>query len=67
MERQGGEEAGVLIAFEADGGGAEPVSGLIAAGSLEARVGAVRRYLSTPRPTERPGGKSAGPASPSPP
>ncbi|MEU9044259.1 MULTISPECIES: hypothetical protein [unclassified Kitasatospora] len=42
--RQCGEPPGVLVAFEADGGGTEPVSGLIAAGSLEVRVGWVLRH-----------------------
>ncbi|MFJ9695924.1 hypothetical protein [Kitasatospora sp. NPDC101183] len=44
VERQVGERPGVVVAFEADGGGAEPVTGLIAAGSLEARVGTVLRH-----------------------
>ncbi|MFJ8622387.1 hypothetical protein ACIRD3_06020 [Kitasatospora sp. NPDC093550] len=44
VERQCGEPPGVLVAFEADGGGAEPVTGLIAAGSLEVRLGLVLRY-----------------------
>ncbi|MET9177511.1 hypothetical protein ABZX88_04685 [Kitasatospora aureofaciens] len=44
VERQCGEEPGVLLAFEADGGGPEPVSGLIAAGDLEVRVGTVLRH-----------------------
>jgi hypothetical protein len=44
VERQCGEEPGVLVAFEADSGGPEPVSGLIAAASVEVRVGTVLRY-----------------------
>ncbi|WP_051711437.1 hypothetical protein [Streptomyces sp. NRRL S-350] len=44
VERQCGEPPGVLVAFEADGGGAEPATGLIAGGSLEVRVGLVLRY-----------------------
>ncbi|MFG2918064.1 hypothetical protein ACGF0D_34885 [Kitasatospora sp. NPDC048298] len=54
VERQCGEEVGALVAFEADDGGAEPVSRLIAAVSLELRVGTVLRY--------RPAGFSAGPS-----
>ncbi|MFD4655914.1 hypothetical protein ACFWP2_09785 [Kitasatospora sp. NPDC058444] len=60
VERQCGEEPGVLVAFEADGGGAEPVSGLIAAGGVEVRVGTVLRHLPAPRPADDPNGKSAG-------
>ncbi|MEV7773819.1 hypothetical protein [Kitasatospora sp. NPDC086791] len=44
VERQCGEPPGVLVAFEADSGGAEPVTALIAAGSLEVRVGLLLRY-----------------------
>ncbi|MBO1419818.1 hypothetical protein [Streptomyces sp. FH025] len=58
VERQCGEEPRVLLAFEADGGGPEPVSGLIAAGSVEVRVGTVLRYLKGP--------ESAGSAAPPP-
>ncbi|MER7755386.1 hypothetical protein [Kitasatospora sp. NPDC097643] len=44
VERQCGEPPGVLVAFEADGAGTEPASGLIAAGSLAVVVGTVLRY-----------------------
>ncbi|MFD8751624.1 hypothetical protein ACFV0O_11695 [Kitasatospora sp. NPDC059577] len=61
VERQCGEPPGVLVAFEADGGGAEPVSGLIAAGSLEVRVGLVLRYGRGAEPDgRRPGQESDG-------
>ncbi|MFJ4184791.1 hypothetical protein [Kitasatospora sp. NPDC089509] len=56
VERQCGEEPGALVAFEADGYGVEPTSGLIAAGGLELRVGSVARY--------RPGRESDGSAAP---
>jgi hypothetical protein len=39
-----GQEAGVVIAFEADGGGPEPVSCLIAAEGMEIVSGIVFRY-----------------------
>ncbi|MEU4114088.1 hypothetical protein AB0F71_06320 [Kitasatospora sp. NPDC028055] len=58
VERQCGEQPEVLLAFEADGGGAEPVSGLIAAGGLEVRVGWVLRYPA--------GSESTGSAAPAP-
>ncbi|MFJ9776316.1 hypothetical protein ACIRVF_34635 [Kitasatospora sp. NPDC101157] len=51
VERRCGEEPGVLLAFEADGGGPEPVTGLIAAGALEVRVGTVLRHRTGPRST----------------
>ncbi|MFI8455321.1 hypothetical protein [Kitasatospora sp. NPDC085464] len=54
VERQCGEPPGVLVAFEADGGGSEPVTGLIAAGSLQMRVELVLRRT--------PGAESGGPA-----
>lgn len=63
VERQCGEEPGVLLAFEADGGGAEPVGGLIAAGGLEVRVGWVRRYPGGP---ESAGRESTGSTAPPP-
>ncbi|MGA5820202.1 hypothetical protein ACPC54_20325 [Kitasatospora sp. NPDC094028] len=44
VERQAGERPAVLVAFEADGGGPEPVEGLIAAGSVEVRAGFVLRH-----------------------
>lgn len=43
VERQTGERPAVLVAFDADGGGPEPVQGLIAAESIEVRAGFVRR------------------------
>ncbi|MGW3233024.1 hypothetical protein [Kitasatospora sp. NPDC001095] len=66
VERQCGEEPGVLVAFEADGGGAEPVSGLIAAGGVEVGVGIVLRYPPAPPPADGPDGKSAGRTVPAP-
>lgn len=44
VARQVGEPPAVLVAFEADAGGAEPASGLIGAGGLEVVVGVVYRY-----------------------
>ncbi|MFJ2581326.1 hypothetical protein [Kitasatospora aureofaciens] len=44
VARRCGETPGVLVAFEADGGGPEPVSGLIAAGGLEVVRGLVLRH-----------------------
>lgn len=44
VTRQTGETPGVVVAFEADGGGPEPVSGLIAAERLEIVPGTVFRY-----------------------
>ncbi|MER7578432.1 hypothetical protein [Kitasatospora sp. NPDC097691] len=58
VERQCGESPGVLVAFEADGGGTEPVTGVIAAGSLRMRFELVLRYA--------PGAESGGCAEPTP-
>lgn len=66
VELRCGEEPGVLVAFEADGGGAEPVSGLIAAGALELRVGTVLRHRTAPRRTGDPDGITAGRTAPPP-
>ncbi|MFI6288041.1 hypothetical protein ACIBCM_25400 [Streptomyces sp. NPDC051018] len=44
VSRQVGETPAVLVAFEADAGGPEPASGLIAAGRLEVVQGVVFRY-----------------------
>ncbi|MFF7989020.1 hypothetical protein ACFZDG_04400 [Kitasatospora xanthocidica] len=60
VERQCGEPPGVLVAFEADGGGVEPVTGLIAAGSVEVRSGPVLRRGHGTEPAERPRGTESG-------
>ncbi|MEV8322321.1 hypothetical protein [Kitasatospora sp. NPDC056731] len=44
VSRQVGETPAVLVAFEADAGGAEPALGLIAAGQLDIVQGTVFRY-----------------------
>ncbi|MGW4895890.1 hypothetical protein ACWEQL_27090 [Kitasatospora sp. NPDC004240] len=44
VSRQLGETPAVLVAFESDGGGPDPASGLIAAGGLDIVQGTVYRY-----------------------
>ncbi|MEU0004642.1 hypothetical protein ABZ079_10155 [Streptomyces sp. NPDC006314] len=44
LVRAPGEEAPLVVAFEADAGGRDPVSGLIAAERLDIRPGLVRRH-----------------------
>ncbi len=50
---QVGETPPVVLAFEADAGGAEPASGLIAAGGLAIDQGTVFRYWREPAAGER--------------
>ncbi|MFD7881832.1 hypothetical protein ACFV3N_05280 [Streptomyces bauhiniae] len=45
LTRSLGEDPPVIVAFEADGGGSEPVSCLIAAEGVEIRPGLVRRAV----------------------
>ncbi|MFF0386750.1 hypothetical protein [Streptomyces sp. NPDC004286] len=49
LARSLGEDPPLVVAFEADGGGREPVSCLIAAEAVEIRPGLVRRDTSGPR------------------
>ncbi|GAA2388086.1 hypothetical protein GCM10010420_09080 [Streptomyces glaucosporus] len=57
-----GETPPVLVAFDADAGGTEPASCLVAAGSVEVVAGTVLRRRRAGPPGGRPASRTAGPA-----